>query len=277
VNLAAVSLLLAIFAFVPEARAERHEYAYGVLPVTDELFTRVLADPRQAHTTARYYRNDRQNLGDTALGAAWGLARWHRENWVWQVNMEAMGYSRFKLSGGVNEFQTIDFFVNLPVVIRGGRFSSRLMIFHESSHLGDDYIRRTGDTGFRFSVEGVRAMAAYDLPFRTRVYGGGSVLFHSIPARQWGDLQWGAEVRSPDLHWMRDHQCWVYIAQDFKSRGRNDWNISSNTEIGLRVGAPKVIRAFRVHVGRFDGRSEFGQFHRQREAYWNLGVSFDFE
>jgi len=259
------------------ARAGDASFMYGVVPETDQIFTRVLADPRQAQTTARYYRNGGQNLSDTALGSTWGLARWNRGDWVWQVNLEGMGYSRFKLSGSVNEFQTIDFFINAPLVVRNGRFSGRVMIFHESSHLGDDYIRRTGSTGFRFSTEGVRVMAAWDLPLNARVYGGGMLLMHSIPKAQQGDLQWGAEIRSQDLGWIPDHQCWVYLAQDFKSRGRNQWNISSNSEIGLRIGAPKVIRAFRVHLGHFDGWSEFGQFHLEREAYWNLGVSFDFE
>lgn len=275
--LAAAALLAALCA--PPARSQNLQY--GVVPETDRLFRRLLADPRQPQTTVRYYRLAGKNLADVALGNTWGMARWRLpgaggEDWLFQFNVAGMGYSRFRLSGSVNEFQTIDFFGDLPLEFRRGRVSGQVMLFHESSHLGDDYIRRTGSTGFRYSIEGVRTVLSYDAHPLVRVYGGGTGLFHDIPKGQQGGLQYGFEVRSDDLGWNRQHECWVFLAQDFKNYGRSQWNLNSKTEFGVRMGLPKGARAMRVHAGYFGGKSEYGQFHASREHFWDLGVSFEF-
>ncbi len=186
-----------------------------------------------------------------------------------------MGLSRFLLSGSVNEFQTIDFFANLPLELRRGRFSARLTLFHESSHLGDDYFRRTGDTGSRYSIEGIRAVASFEPWTLLRLYAGGSQLLHTIPALKRLTAQAGFELTTPDLRWL-SHPCWVYLAQDVQSRRQAGWNINSNTEVGFRIGFPGALRAMRVHVGYFTGHSEFGQFLARKESFFNLGSSFDF-
>ena len=271
--------VLAALLLAPVARGQG--LVYGVVPETDQLFHRLLADPRQPQTTIRFYRLGGFNLADVGLGNTWGLARWilpgrGGEDWIFQLNLAGMGFSRFKLSGFVNEFQTIDFFGDVPLEFRRGRFSGQVMLFHESSHLGDDYIRRTESTGFRYSVEGVRAVASYEPHPLARVYAGGTGLMHPVPDDQDGALQYGFEVRSKDLGCTAQHQCWAYLAQDFKNHSRVGWNLNSKTELGMRLGAPRAVRAMRVHVGYFGGHSEYGQFHKNREHYWDLGVSFDF-
>ena len=263
------------------APAAARNLEYGVIPETDQLFHRLLADPRQPQTSILFYCLGGKNLADVALGDTWGLARGRApgrdgDDWFFQLNVAGMGYSRFILSGGVNEFQTIDFFADVPLEIRHGRFSAQVMAFHESSHLGDDYIRRTRDLGFRFSIEGVRSVLSFEPHRFLRVYGGGTGLIHAVPSGQEGALQYGFELRSPDLGWPRHRECWVYLAQDFKNYGRASWNLNSKTDLGLRVGEAKVIRALRVHLGYFGGRSEYGQLYNNREHYWDLGVSFDF-
>lgn len=265
---------LATFLFAPTVGAQGFEY--GVVPETDQLFHRILADPRQPQTTIRYYRLGGKNLADVGLGNTWGMARWTVRDWIFQLNIAGMGFSRFKLSGFVNEFQTIDFFGNVPLEFRHGRFSGQVMVFHESSHLGDDYIRRTRSTGFRYSVEGVRSVFSFEPHPLVRVYGGGTGLMHAVPDDQDGALQYGFELRTKDLGWKKDKDCWVYLAQDFQNHSRGGWNLNSKTDLGVRLSATRGVRAMRVHVGHFGGRSEYGQFHKNREHYWDLGVSFDF-
>lgn len=269
--------LLAVLLAAP-CRAQR--MVTQTFPHTGEVFKRLLADPREAQSTLRYYRCDGLNLADVALGRSWGLARWERpvseSHWVRQLNVEGMAYSRFKLAGGVNEFETIDFFANVPFTFRKDEFSGRAMLFHESSHLGDDYIRRTGSTGFRYSVEGFRLTLSYEPHVYLRLYTGGTALIHTVPRGQAGAVQAGFEVRSPDLGWTPGHECWAYLAQDLQWHGRSWWNMKSKTNFGLRIGVPRIVRAMRVHAGYFAGRSEFGQFYQATEHHWDLGVSFDF-
>ncbi len=41
-------------------------------------------------------------------------------------------------------------------------------------------------------------------------------------------------------------------------------------------GSRGVVRDLRFHVGYFGGHSEYGQFYKNREHCWDVGVTFDF-
>lgn len=275
---ALAALLGVLLLSVVRARADEPARA-SAFPDSHHLFPRLLADPRQAQTSARYYRLNGRDTADVALGNTWGMHRWRTGrdgDWQVQWNIEGMGYSRFLLSGAVNEFQTIDFFANVPVEVRHGRTAARFTVFHESSHLGDDYIRRTGDAGSRFSVEGVRALASFEPSALVRLYGGGSEHLHTIPSSLGrATLQAGFELTTPDLRWL-PHPCWLYLAEDVKSKQDVRWNVNSKTELGFRIGFPGGLRSMRVHLGYFTGHSEFAQFLARRESFFDTGASFDF-
>lgn len=261
----------------PGASRAASKTPYGVFPRPFEIFRKLMADPREIQLSASYYRLNGMDASDVALGHGWGLARWYGKDnvWAWQWSIEAMAYSRFRLTGAVNEFQTVDFFANLPLEIRRGAFSGKFMIFHQSSHLGDDYIRRTNDLGFRYSVDGLKALTSVEPGELLRLYGGGTYLLHSIPSPKRGGLQAGFELTSNDLGWLANYPTRVYLAQDLQPRENIQWNVNSRSVLGLRIGFKKETRFMRVHIGYFTGHSPYGQFFTQREHYADLGISFD--
>ncbi len=176
-NLAKALLLAALAA--PAAAAD-----VDLFPRPNEIFPLLIADPRHIQLSASYYRLDGQNTSDIALGHSWGLTRWRTgslQEWLWEWDIEGMAYSRFAIGGGINEFETVDFFANLPVTVRHGDVSFKGTLYHESSHLGDDYIRDTGNSGFRYSNEGGRLQAALEPRRFARAYAGVEYLLHDIP------------------------------------------------------------------------------------------------
>lgn len=273
--LALLSLGLALPA--PSRAAQASKTPYGVFPRSFELFRKIMADPREIQLSAAYYRSNGMDASDVALGHGWGLARWYGKNdvWAWQWSIEAMAYSRFRLTGAVNEFQTVDFFANLPLEARRGALSGKFMIFHQSSHLGDDYIRRTNDLGFRYSIDGLKAVGSIEPRDFLRLYGGGTFLLHSVPSPKRGALQAGLELTSKDLGWLANYPTRAYFAQDIQPRENVRWNVNSRSVLGLRLGFKNETRFMRVHVGYFTGHSPYGQFFTQREHYADLGISFD--
>lgn len=268
-------MLLLAGAFAP-ARAARSPYA--VFPRGNELFPALLADPRQIQLSAAYYRLAGRDTADVALGHSWGMARWYsdEDRWAWQWNIEAMAFSRFLLSGVINEFQTIDFFANIPLEVRSGPYSGKFMLFHESSHLGDDYIRRTRDVGFRYSIDGLRAVLAVE-PFRAlRLYGGATYLLHTIPSPKRGALQGGLELRTRELGLLEKYPTHAYLAQDVQSIERTAWNVNSRTVLGVQIGFKGALSSMRLQVGYFDGHSSYGQFFSRREHYTDAGINLQF-
>ncbi|MBI4371054.1 MAG: DUF1207 domain-containing protein [Elusimicrobia bacterium] len=270
VNAAALALAL----LAPAAWADS---GLDLLPKSDELFAPLLADPRQVQLLVSYYRLEGQDASDVALGHAWGLARWRTDDeWFWQWDVEGMAYSRFKLGGGVNEFETVDFFANLPLVARKDGISLKVSLFHESSHLGDDYIRATGNQGFRYSVEGARAQASWEPARFARLYGGAIYLLHTVPSPSRWSLQSGLELTTDDLGWSPRVPTRLFLAQDLQWHQRVRWNMDSRTVAGVKIGPRRPsARALRVQLGYFDGHSPFGQFFSRREHHAEVSLAFE--
>ena len=272
-RLAAAAVLLA--AAATTARANQ---PYGLFPESEQAFRRLIADPRHVQLGINYYRLQGRDTSDVALGHSWGMARWysHDDCWMWQWNLEAMAYSRFTVGGSVNEFETVDFFANLPLAVRHDAFSAQAMLFHESSHLGDDYIRRTTDRGFRYSLEGLKTTVSYEPAPWARVYGGMTYLLHVVPIPQRRAFQGGFELTSKDLELSRKYPVRVFLAQDLQSNENVKWNLNSRSVMGVNLGFHDVPRYMRIYVGYFDGHSPYGQFFARREHYADLGVSLHF-
>jgi hypothetical protein len=120
----ALRAALLLLAALAPLRAPRPARAgeLDLFPRPDEIFPLLLADPRQVRLSASYYRLDGQNTSDIALGHSWGLTRWRTDAggalpWLWESDVAGMAVSRFKLGGGINEFQTVDFLASLPLTV----------------------------------------------------------------------------------------------------------------------------------------------------------------
>ncbi|MCM2303149.1 MAG: DUF1207 domain-containing protein [Elusimicrobia bacterium] len=249
-----------------------------VFPRADQVFQELKADPRAIRLGASYYRLEGLDRSDIALGHSWGMTRWRSssDEWTWQWNIEAMAYSRFTLSGELNSFETVDFFGNLPLAARRGKLSARAMLFHESSHLGDDYIRRTNDQGFRYSIDGLRLTLAHDLTGWARVYGGGTYLLHSVPDPARKAAQAGVELTSGKLGWSKMYPLRLFAAQDLQYREATGYRTNSRTVVGAIIGFDSVPRSMRIYGGRYDGYSAFGQLYRRKESFTDIGISLHF-
>jgi len=272
--LAALAALRLLAAAAP-ARANGLSQSFVLFPESEQVFRQLVADPRHIALGTSYYRFAGKDVPDVALGHSWGLTHWDSNDhyWQWQTNIEAMAYSRFIVGGSVNEFETVDFFANLPLAVRHGIWSARGMVYHESSHLGDDFIRRTGQTGFRYSVEGSQLHFAVEPLLWLRAYAGMKYLFHTVGAPGRKTAQYGVELTSPDINRGSRFPMRLFLAQDLQNTEYNDYNINSNTEIGVIIGFREVKRFMRVYGGYFTGHSPYGQFFQQKEHYLDVGLS----
>lgn len=268
------ALLGLLLATAAPAAAER--MAYDVFPASSAVFAQPIADPRRIALSASYYRLFGQDTADVALGHSWAMARWytHDDFLTWQWDVEGMAYSRFTLSGTLNAFETVDFNAGLPVEVRHDGFSARAMIFHRSSHLGDDYIRRTGDQGFRYSVDGLSGQASLEPKPWARVYGGFTYLLHTMPSPARRAAQAGFELTSRPIALSRADFMRLFLAQDFQSQESVHWNVNSRTLAGAEIHFKTSPHYMRVYGGAFDGHSPFGQFFSRRERFLEIGISF---
>src|SRR5260370_7923837 len=64
---------------------------------------------------------------------------------------------------------------------RSGPVSTLGRVFHQSSHLGDEFLLRTRTERVNLTYESVDLKLSYDLPWGFRAYGGGGYLFDPGP------------------------------------------------------------------------------------------------
>ncbi len=239
-------------------------------PRPDEIFPKLLAAPKQFQLGASTYRVNGRSASDLSLGHAWGLLRGRAGDqlWQWQWDARAMSFSRWA-NGGL---EAVDLLGELPVSVRRGDVSFIGALFHETSHLGDDHIRRTGRAPVRTTATGLRALFALEPWPWLRAYGGSSFLLDTAPTpKRWG-LQSGLEVMSGDLGLAKDFPVRAYAAEDLQFHERVGFNPNSRLAVGLKIGWKESQKALRVQAGYYSGHSYYGQFQADREHFADLSL-----
>ncbi|MGZ8095760.1 MAG: DUF1207 domain-containing protein [Methylosarcina sp.] len=257
----------------------------GLLPA-GHLFKPLLADPRWAHFSAAY-RNfqsdnfDGNDIGSVSFGETIPIYRsnFGRSAVQWEAGLQAGVFSDFNLGASSSDLVNTDFIASLYSSIRAGQFSAFGRIYHQSSHLGDEFLLRKIDTKFErinLSYEGVDLRLSYEFPYGIRLYGGGGGLFHTEPStlKSWS-AQYGIEFRSPwriDVASMRP-----IVAVDIKNFEENDWNIDVSARAGVEFDNLQVLsRKLQILVEYYNGFTPSGQFYKDKVEYIGLGAHYHF-
>lgn len=265
---------------VPPAEAE--VFPTGFLP-TGHLFKPLLADPRWAHFSAAY-RNyvganiDGNNNGSVSFGETIPFYRANlgRTNVQWETGLQAGVFSDFNLGASSSDLINTDFIASVYSSMRTGQFSSFARIFHQSSHLGDEFLLRTQLERINLSYEGADLRFSYELPYGVRVYGGGGGIFHKHPStiKPWL-VQYGLEFRSP---WRIDFAAMrPILAIDFKNHEQNNWNADISARAGFQFDNHQAFgRKLQFMIEYFNGNSPTGQFYKEKAEYLGIGAHYHF-
>jgi hypothetical protein len=191
-------------------------------------------------------------------------------------------FAQFDLGTPSYDLVNADYVVGLPLTVRRGAFSSRLRIYHQSSHLGDEYLlREPPDRRDRenLSFEALEWIVSAD-GGPIRVYGGGEMLFSRTPE----DLgrytaHGGFELRpSPRILPLGALGGFRFVAAtDVKSSEEQDWKPAISARAGLeydRAGTDATARRWGIFGEFYTGPSPYGQFFREKVRLIGLGVHF---
>ena len=163
--------------------------------------------------------------------------------------------------------------------MRAGQFSAFGRIYHQSSHLGDEFLLRKINTKFErvnLSYEGADLKLSYELPYGFRLYGGGGGLFHKEPStlKVWS-AQYGVEFRSPwriDFLSMRP-----IVATDIKNFEENNWSTDVSARAGVQFDNLQVLgRKLQILGEYYNGFTPSGQFYKTKVEYIGVGAHFYF-
>jgi len=243
-----------------------------------DLFGPLIADPRWPHFSVgyQYYVNDPafKNIAAGTFGEMFTVYRLRAGSGWWEVGVQAGVFAIFDMDAPSYDLINADYLAAVTTAYRNGQFSALGRLFHQSSHLGDEFLlRSTAPARINLSYESVDLKVSYDFD-AVRLYGGGGFLFDTDPKLQPWSVQAGLEFRSP---WPGPEAGWRPIAGvDLHSREQNDWDLDVSVRAGIQIDGVLASRAMQFLIEFFHGHSPNGQFFLRKVDYVGVGVHFHF-
>ncbi len=254
------------------------EYELAFLP-GGNLFEPLIADPRWPRFSIgyRYFTDEATNVASANFGETIALYRERGPyNGLWEVGFQAGVFSIFDLDSSSFDLVNSDFFAGLYATYRIGDLSAFFRVFHQSSHLGDEFLLRNRIDRINLSFEGLDLKLSYTLFDWLRLYGGGAYLVHRDPSdlKPWS-TQGGIELQTPWRFWADSAR--FVTALDLQNREENNWS----TEVSVRSGfqferAQRFGRRISLLVEYYKGHSPNGQFFNRKIEYFGPGLYLDF-
>src|SRR2546422_11534437 len=149
-------------------------------------------------------------------------------------------FSQLNMQSATNDLINADYLVGPPLTYRHGSWSTRLRLYHQSSHLGDEYLLHTNAQRVDLTFEAAELLVSKEIA-QWRVYGGGEYLFAHSPADLApGVLHGGLEYRQPEalVHFGRFATGRLVAGLDARSVQDRQWQGGWGPGAGLRPAQP---------------------------------------
>lgn len=254
--------------------------ATGAFLPTGDLFRPLIADPKEPRFYLSFllikFRSDETHSAVGGYGEIYGFYRnTLRNGFSWQANFGGAIHAQFDLNAPSLDLVNADYTIGFPFSFRRNASSYRVTLYHQSSHLGDEFMLHNNIDRVELSYESLQAIGSYEWT-RWRVYYGGDCIIHQGPteldpfAVQAGVEYYGTK---PGLGRGRLVGGW-----DLKSDQTHDWSVNSSIKVGLQYDSSEPNRRYiRVLAEGYKGFAPYGQFYSNRVTYVGAGVTLGME
>lgn len=168
--------------------------------------------------------------------------------------------------------------MGFPISYRSAEWSARLRIYHQSSHLGDEFLLlpQPGPavTRINLSFEAMELLGSWERR-GTRLYGGGTRIFASDTRLGRDRTQVGIDYRGNPLRWRTAR---VVAGFDLQSWDETGWDRDYSVKAGLQFRSPYGdARSLQALLEYYSGHSPHGQFYNLSVEYvgWGSPTSSD--
>jgi hypothetical protein len=151
--------------------------------------------------------------------------------------------------------------------------SFKLGVLHDSSHVGDEYMERTGRTRIGYTRHELVAGVSVPLSGRWCTYaeGGWGYQLGNSELMKPGRGQAGLEYES--CRGPQERCTGWYGAADLSAMEERDWRLDLAVQMGLVARSGE--RIWRIGVEWYRGRPPIGEFFQYTESYFSLGLWLD--
>jgi hypothetical protein len=249
------------------------------------LFQPLMADPKELrfyigyrpYQQADQYLSHGTDVFAGSLGDVFGFYRFISKSggYSWQANISGGIYAEFDLRTSSYYLVDTDYFIGLPFTFRKGPVSFRLNLYHQSSHVGDEYLLHSDIKRIEFSYEALSFIASYEWT-TWRIYYGGEVVVQVEPSNYKPvTLQSGLEYYGADKFLWEGR---LVGGLDLKCTQENNWPLNVSLKAGLQFDdSDPHGRSIRFLLEGYNGFSPYGQFYNNRLSYVGLAITFEYD
>lgn len=248
-----------------------------------DLFIPPLADQKQPrfHMTYQHYNTNfgGYNIGSVGFGENFGIARYLGEDKGdgFQVGMSAAVFAIFNLDAESMDLLNADYVVGFPVSLRKKNFSGRLRLYHQSSHLRDEFLLQPQPIikpeRINLSFEAAELLLSMEIN-NFRFYGGGTRIISSQTPLKRKKIHCGFEFIGNNFKKLSLRPVFG-LNLDFWDE--TDWEKNLSLKTGVRLRSPySDMRAIYFLIEYFNGHIPHGQFYKMEVDYFGLGITLTF-
>jgi len=251
----------------------------------DQLFHPPMASPKEPRTHVTYLRlnlsDSSFNVGSVGFGDSFGLVRWpgwgEKDNW--QLGISGAVFAQFNLDSSSMDLINADYIIGLPLSYRNGPWSARVRLFHQSSHLGDEFLLQPQKpelkvTRVNLSFETIELLGAWEwegLQFTA----GPSYILHTDSDLKRKSVQAGIDYQRREPVFMPSLRLFASVL--YHAWEETDWNPDFNVKAGVNIRSPySEKRGIQIFGEYYYGNLPFGQFYKLRAQYYGVGINVSF-
>ncbi|MDZ7805221.1 DUF1207 domain-containing protein [Thiohalophilus sp.] len=246
-----------------------------------QLYPVNLADPRRIQFSAKSLYFEQTTIDQTGerrfdlkLGGRLGLLHWPdvsgQDNRGWLLSIDAGFHGQFDVDASQDNIGW-DGIYALMLSYRPNRsLAFKIGAYHISSHVGDEYMERTGRARINYTREELQAGVNLALDDRWQWY----VEAGRAYDRRNNRLQkpWRAQT---GLQYQpgNDRETDWYAGLDIGASEERDWQKDLSLQVGWQIPTP--TRVWRIGIEAYDGKAQLGEFFQDNERYIGVGLWLD--
>ena len=209
-------------------------------------------------------------------GGSFGIIRMHpadQPDKGWQVGLEGGFKAQFDIDHSEDNIGWDGIYGLLLTTAQDHGLAYKLSIYHDSSHVGDEYEARTGRQRINYTRQEFTAGISWNMTDYWRSYAEVGWAYHmgNDNLQKKGRLESGLEYDSA-RSLGKGHTGW-YAALDLSSMQERDWKVDTSFQTGLVFRSGE--RTWRLGIERYNGPPPIGEFFQYTETYFALGVWID--
>ncbi|MFB9864533.1 DUF1207 domain-containing protein [Rufibacter immobilis] len=257
----------------------------------NRYFETVMFDPKEWQNSASIVRyrvrkgqgnsRDFTTITPVSIAVEGGLIQWATgkpgENNGIQIGIAAGVFSQFNLESDSWDLLNADYIVGIPVTFRHDGWSGRFRIFHQSSHLGDEFLLN-GDISpeqrKNLSFEMVEFLGSRDIG-PTRLYAGVAAALHQDKEDNRERFQYHAGIENKFFLKSTKRLLFV-VGADVKGEKEYDYFPSTKAGLGIEFRNPEQnTHRLRIAGEYYYGYQPYSQFEDLKVQWYGATLYFD--